>query len=1323
MANILEKPVPDIREIQPDVPPPLADLVHRLLIKDPELRPASMRQVAAELEAIRSGKAFVPRPPVEEPAPAPRPLPARPFAPADQQIRFAASADGTRIGYAIVGSGPPLVKVANPLTHLQYDWESPVWRHWIEELSRDHMLVRYDERGCGMSERKPATFSVAAWVEDLEAVVDDLGLERFPIFGMSQGASIAVAYAVRHPDRVSHLILYGGYARGRFKRDLTPEERIETETLLNLIRVGWGKDLPTFRQIFATLFMPDGLPYQHDWFSDLARLTVDPDIAEIMERAFFNIDITRLAPQVTARTLVLHPRGDAMVPFAEGELLSRLIPEAQFVPLESNNHLLLEDEPAWRQFLTEVEQFLPKESAGQTAWPGGLVPPQLVRNRSQAPDEPKPGQQQRRQTRPRSQLDQVGEIVHQVPFIGREHEYSRLVGALDKALLGSGQVVLVEGESGIGKSRLVEEVTHFAQSRDVKILSGKCYEAEQTMPYQLMIHLVVQILDDWPPEQLHHLAPAYFAELARLVPEINNLFPDLPPPSDLKEAQQSQFFRALAHLFRALATETGLMIVVDDIQWADRISQQFLNYLILHPEADPLLLVANYRSEEVATDRDLSSLVQRWQRESRVSHMHLDRFTADDANALVEEYLQGSPQAATLGPWLYEETDGHPFFLVSILQSMAEQGLLGKTNGDVQAFEAEISTERRLDVMLPDALRQSVNSRLQHLPKNMKQSIELAAVCGRRFDFQMLQAITKYDQDELLEILEELVARQLWREVDSGRFFDFSHDKIREVVYHDLSNIKRVVLHRQVAEAIERQSSGRRVGLLAEQYEKGEVWDRAVTYLVQAADKATRLFAMGEAIDFYDRAIKILQETPDLVDQDTRLRLYERRGEARTMAGQLAEGIADLEEVLRAIRQADNQAWERTLLVELGQACRKADRLEQALQYLTEALALARKEGDDRSVADILYHLGTTSFSAGDYHESATYHQEAVDICTRLGFDDLVAVQAFHGRGESYFTTGDSTAAIEYYEKSLQLARRIQDKSFESENLQMMGFACFGMAGIADYERGLNVFIQSLAISQKLGLDWLNWASFPGLAYGLGCTGDYAQGLEKLEQHIAKLGRVGIAPRYLSMTYDFYGDLLRELNLFDEAEAAHRRGLEVAAEVKVHFWHPRLKANLAIDRMRQGQLDVEDDLLEALTSIGISGAVYHEVRCLEGLAEFYLAAGNPEESREHGDYLLAAATPGAHRELIARAHRWRGEALLAMEDYTAAESTLQHALSLAEQITRPRLAWDIHDALARLFQETGNEPAVKMHQAKMTEIMTALAQNLEDTRWRASLPL
>lgn len=276
----------------------------------------------------------------------------------EQEIRFCTAADGVRIAYATSGHGPPLVKAANYLTHLEHDWNGPVWHHWLHELGRHHTLVRYDERGCGLSDRDVTDYSIDAWVRDMEAVVDAMGLERFPLLGISQGASVCVAYAVKHPEKVSHLILFGGYARGRFNRNLTDEEMLQAETMINVIRVGWGKENPAFRQLFSTMLMPDGTPAQHDWLNELARLSSSPENTAVMERAFYHINVTDLAPRVSAPTLVLHPRSDASIPFEEGRLLASLIPDARFVPLDSRNHILLEEEPAWIRFLAEVHAFL-----------------------------------------------------------------------------------------------------------------------------------------------------------------------------------------------------------------------------------------------------------------------------------------------------------------------------------------------------------------------------------------------------------------------------------------------------------------------------------------------------------------------------------------------------------------------------------------------------------------------------------------------------------------------------------------------------------------------------------------------------------------------------------------------------------------------------------------------------------------------------------------------------------------------------------------------------------------------------------------------------
>jgi len=279
----------------------------------------------------------------------------------EQHIRFCKASDGTRLAYATTGNGPPLVKAANWLNHLEFDWDSPVWRHWWTELSRHHTLVRYDERGCGLSDWKVKNFSFDAWVEDLETVVDKLNLERFPLLGISQGASVAIAYAARHPERVSHLILHGAFAKGWKKFNLQQKVNEQMEALLMLLKIGWGQDNPAFRQIFTSLFIPDASTEQQRWFNDLERITTSPEIAARFFEEFGNIDVTDLLPQVSVPTLVLHARHDAIIAFEAGRTIATRIPDARIVSLESNNHILLEDEPAWPRFIDAVSTFLGNE--------------------------------------------------------------------------------------------------------------------------------------------------------------------------------------------------------------------------------------------------------------------------------------------------------------------------------------------------------------------------------------------------------------------------------------------------------------------------------------------------------------------------------------------------------------------------------------------------------------------------------------------------------------------------------------------------------------------------------------------------------------------------------------------------------------------------------------------------------------------------------------------------------------------------------------------------------------------------------------------------
>ena len=275
----------------------------------------------------------------------------------EQRIYFCTALDGIEIAYATAGSGPPLVRAPHWMSHLEYDWHSPIWRHTLLELCREHTLVRFDQRANGLSDWDVDEVSFDAFVNDLAAVVDAPKLERFPLFGISQGCAISIAYAVSHPERVSHLILYGGFARGGEKRG-SASVRDKAVAMRTLIQHGWGQDNPAFRQMFTSSFLPGGTAEQWDWFNELQRISVSPENAVRLRETNDNIDITELLDQVTVPTLVMHCRGDGIVPFSEGRRMATMIPGAKFVALEGENHLILEDEPAWPLFVEEFRNFL-----------------------------------------------------------------------------------------------------------------------------------------------------------------------------------------------------------------------------------------------------------------------------------------------------------------------------------------------------------------------------------------------------------------------------------------------------------------------------------------------------------------------------------------------------------------------------------------------------------------------------------------------------------------------------------------------------------------------------------------------------------------------------------------------------------------------------------------------------------------------------------------------------------------------------------------------------------------------------------------------------
>lgn len=275
-----------------------------------------------------------------------------------QEIRFCVAQDGTRLAYAKSGQGPPLVRVGTWLTHLEHDWNSPLWRPWLDNFSRFHTLYRYDQRGCGLSDWDVDTISFDMLLSDLETIIDAAGLDQFALIGVSNGGSLAINYAVRHPERVSHLLIYGGYLRGMTQRSLDARKSEEMSVYMGLVKLAWSADNPAYQFILSTELLPAGTMEQIGWLNDLQRLSTSAENAVRLQQSYNPVNVTALASEVHCPTLILHAKHDAAVPFEEGRLCATHIPNARLVPIDSKNHLLLSSEPAWEQFWREFYQFL-----------------------------------------------------------------------------------------------------------------------------------------------------------------------------------------------------------------------------------------------------------------------------------------------------------------------------------------------------------------------------------------------------------------------------------------------------------------------------------------------------------------------------------------------------------------------------------------------------------------------------------------------------------------------------------------------------------------------------------------------------------------------------------------------------------------------------------------------------------------------------------------------------------------------------------------------------------------------------------------------------
>lgn len=830
------------------------------------------------------------------------------------------------------------------------------------------------------------------------------------------------------------------------------------------------------------------------------------------------------------------------------------------------------------------------------------------------------------------------------PFVGREAEMAELRLKIKTVQGGSGALVLIEGEPGIGKSHLARAASFEFERTAVpgQCAVVACYEIDAASPLQPLLDWMHRLLDIQGPELLEALSPATVAELVELSPQVRELRPDVPLLSPAPELRRARIFSAFSELVAARLRAGPLMVVIDDIHWADELTLALIHRLVRQLTRRPLLVVCTFRSEELDGNPSLTLFVRSAQADLGAARLALERLRQDDVHRL----LAGQPELAER---LFGSSHGHPLYLVSMLQQLRD-------HGTAQG--------------LPIALRDSIRERLQRLSGPARAVVEFAAVLGRRFEVHLLERACGMTGDGLAQAVDLLVQRRLLRAVDDDGGLDFDHDVIRQVISDDLGAARRVVLHRRAAEALG-DAEGDNGAWIARHHEGSGDWGPAIALYAAAARRSLGMSALVEAAGAIERAVELAALHRSVVDATQWQQLHETKGDIHAQDGAFGVAVTSFETALSHARAVGDAQRACELLAKLGMAHRRADDYASARVASSEALAAARGLQEPSRIADALYHLGTVAWSDGENEMALRCHSEAVALCEEHGLGGLVAVQAYHGHGESQMADCLPRLAIERFEKSLALARGIGDRGYEAENVMMIGYCHSGAFGLGDYAQALRCAEEGLAIAEAADQVWHEGPLHLLKADALRCMGHVGQAQALLEAEVERSQALTHA-RFGIMALDMLGRLFCEVGRHAEAEDCWQSALAASHQHDVHFWRAQLMAGLAQARLQQG-LQVDWVGLNAASEAARARRDrYVHARCLEVQAEGALANGKSEEAGAFARQMLALAEPAGMRELAAIARFAFGRAM-APSSPARARRHIDAALSEAETIGRPWL--------------------------------------------------
>lgn len=895
-------------------------------------------------------------------------------------------------------------------------------------------------------------------------------------------------------------------------------------------------------------------------------------------------------------------------------------------------------------------------------------------------------------------------------LIGRAPQLATLERLIVEVRQSCGQVVLIAGEAGIGKSRLVREAQVRAIDQGFSVLQGRCFEPDRVLPFAPLLDLLRDILSTPFATALATALRPAGTDLVRLFPELIEILPHAAPESPSEPGQEKRhLFQALTQVLQSVAAHQPLLLVIEDMHWSDEASMEFLLFLARRVISQPILLLLTCRSEEM--HRSLAHFLAELDRERHSAEITLSRLTKDEVGALIRAIFHLShPVRPDFLEAIAVLTEGNPFFIEEVLKSLVSAGKILSTEGawDSTSLSA---------IQIPRSIAVALQRRLDQVSLPARRLLMLAAVTGRRFDFTLLHHLTQHDEGELVTLIKELILAQLVVE-ESAESFAFRHALTRQAVYTGLLTRERRALHRSIAEAMERIYAGSLdthiADLVYHFYEAGAP-DKVVAYAPRAGEQAQRLYAPRTAVEQFTRALDAARQLslPPLLD------IYRWRGQAYEALDEFESARGDYQTALEVAQaQRDHHAaWH--ALMHLGFLWAARDYARTG-DYLHQALALAREIGDLSTLAHSLNRAGNWYMHTEWPLEGRHYHQEALAL--------FLSLNDWHGQattldllGITSYISGDIIAGVEYYERAIALFRQLDDPQGLASSL-----ACLAIRG-ASYLCSTVVWpIASVAVCTREGeealtiahqIGWRGGESFAMsyLGQSLGARGEYTRALE-LGQSALDIASEIEHLQWMNAAHFLLGALHLDLLALPAAQRHFERALELAQTMGSSLVVRTTAGFLASTYIAQQNLPAAASLLDATLDADTPTQTVAQRMAWFARVELALARREPAAAMQIIERLIASASnlerwgEGA----IPRLWHLRGKALVALGQTAEAEVALLTARDVAQsQGTRP-LLWRILLSLGQLYRAEARRDQARTAFEAARAVIEALAAKLQD---------